>query len=98
MSRTEKIAKLGTENYPKSKKRKSSYQKPRPGLKLDNIINEVSSSDPNKKMRNKEKKLQVQFNFRRKKSSEKERKKRKTIKSRSKKRCVKSYRLKVSSM
>ena len=74
MSRTEKIAKLGTENYPKSKKRKSSYQKPRPGLKLDNIINEVSSSDPNKKIRNKEKKLQVQFNFRRKKSFEKERK------------------------
>ena len=74
LSRTEKKAKLARENYAKSKKRKFSYQKPPSGVKLDNIINEVSSSDPNKKIRNKEKKLQVQFNFRRKKSFEKERK------------------------
>ena len=33
----------------KPKKRKSSYQKSPTGVKVDNIINEVSSSEPNKK-------------------------------------------------
>ena len=74
MSRAEEKAKLATENYGKTKKGKFSYQKPPSGVKLENIINEVSSSEPNKIKTNKEKKLHVQFNFRRKKSSEKEKK------------------------
>ena len=68
-------------------------KKPPSGFKLDNIINEVSSSNPNKKIRSKEKKLQVQFNFCRKKYFEKERrKKEKPLSQGQKKRCVKSYR------
>ena len=56
-------------------------KKPPSGFKLDNIINEVSSSNPNKKIRSKEKKLQVQFNFSRKSLlKRKEKKKRETIK------------------
>ena len=77
MSGAEEKAKLATENYGKTKKGKFSYQKPPSGVKLENIINEVSSSEPNKIKTNKEKKLHVQFNFRRKKSSEKEKKIRK---------------------
>ena len=57
LSRIEKKnKKLATENYAKSKKRKFSYQKPSSGVKLDNIINKVSSHDSNKKIPNKEKK------------------------------------------
>ena len=52
-------------------------KKPPSGFKLDNIINEVSSSNPNKKIRSKEKKLQVQFNFSRKSLLKRKEKKKK---------------------
>ena len=47
--RAEEKAKLAIENYAKTKKRKFSHQKPPSGVKLDNINNKVSSSEPNKK-------------------------------------------------
>ena len=91
LSRTEKKAKLATENYTKSKKLKFSYQKPPSGVKIDNIINEVLSSDPNKK---KVRKRSYKFNliFLKKSLLKRKEKKRKTMKLRSTKRCVKSYR------
>ena len=91
MSRTKEKATLATENYGKTKKRKFSYQKPPSRGKLGSIINEVLSSEPNKK-RNNEKKLQVQLNFRRKKSFEKEKNKEKPSSHGVKKKSVKSYR------
>ena len=92
-----KKAKLATENYAKSKKLKFSYQKPPSGVKIDRIINEVSSSDPNKK---KVRKRSYKFNliFLKKVFWKGKKKKRKNMKLRSTKRCVKSYRWKVSSM
>ena len=48
LSRTEEKAKLATENDGTTKKRKLSYQKPPSGVQLENIINEVSSTKPNK--------------------------------------------------
>ena len=79
-----KKAKLAAENYGKSKTWKFSYQKPPSGVKLDNIINEVLSTDPNKKCQIRKRRYNFlifvqQFHFRQKSLI------RKTIKSRSKK-------------